>query len=162
MGGDPVQVLRRAPHAEQGATSISSSGAPNNRFFGLRWIVATCRWGPSAERAIRNAPSARRQVDFREYLSRPGHGARRQAPGAGAVAASRGRHRRTDQPRPGTASRQCGSSHGCQSINATPPADRQGDAEPGAEIVECLGQRLSAPPIPSGLFAKGPSTESIH
>ena len=65
MGGDPVQVLRRAPHAEQGATSISSSGAPNNRFFGLRWIVATCRWGPSAERAIRNAPSARRQVDFR-------------------------------------------------------------------------------------------------
>ena len=36
--------------------------------FGLRWIVATCRWGPNAERAILNAHPQVRQIDFRELL----------------------------------------------------------------------------------------------
>ena len=36
--------------------------------FRLRWVVATCPWGPNAERAIRNVEPQVRQIDFREYL----------------------------------------------------------------------------------------------
>ena len=43
-------------------------GGSQQPVFGLRWIVATCRWGPIAERAIRNAHPQVTQVDFREYL----------------------------------------------------------------------------------------------
>ena len=43
-------------------------GGSQQRVFGLRWIVATCRWGPIAERAIRNAHPQVTQIDFREYL----------------------------------------------------------------------------------------------
>ena len=43
-------------------------GGSQQPVFGLRWIVATCRWGPIAERAIRNAHPQVTQIDFREYL----------------------------------------------------------------------------------------------
>ncbi len=43
-------------------------GGSQQAVFRLRWIVATCRWGPNAERAIRNANPEIRQIDFREYL----------------------------------------------------------------------------------------------
>ena len=44
-------------------------GGSQNPVFRLRWIVATCRWGPNAERAIQNAHPQVTQVDFREYLN---------------------------------------------------------------------------------------------
>ena len=44
-------------------------GGSQNPVFRLRWIVATCRWGPNAERAIQNAHPQVSQIDFREYLS---------------------------------------------------------------------------------------------
>ena len=43
-------------------------GGSQQPIFRLRWIVATCRWGPIAERAIRNAHPQVAQIDFREYL----------------------------------------------------------------------------------------------
>ena len=43
-------------------------GGSQNPVFRLRWIVATCRWGPNAERAIQNAHPQITQIDFREYL----------------------------------------------------------------------------------------------
>ncbi len=43
-------------------------GGSQNPVFGLRWIVATCRWGTFAERAIRNAHPQIAQIDFRDYL----------------------------------------------------------------------------------------------
>ena len=43
-------------------------GGSQQPVFRLRWIVATCRWGPNAERAIRNARPQVTQIDFREYL----------------------------------------------------------------------------------------------
>ena len=43
-------------------------GGSQNPVFRLRWIVATCRWGPNAERAIRNAHPQIAQIDFREHL----------------------------------------------------------------------------------------------
>ena len=43
-------------------------GGSQQPIFRLRWIVATCRWGPIAERAIRNANPQVTQVDFRQYL----------------------------------------------------------------------------------------------
>ena len=43
-------------------------GGSQQPVFRLRWIVATCRWGPNAERAIRNAHPQVAQIDFREYL----------------------------------------------------------------------------------------------
>ena len=43
-------------------------GGSQHPVFGLRWIVATCRWGRNAENAIRNAHPQVRQIDFREYL----------------------------------------------------------------------------------------------
>ncbi|MCY3817352.1 MAG: DEAD/DEAH box helicase family protein [Gammaproteobacteria bacterium] len=44
-------------------------GGSQQPIFRLRWIVATCRWGPIAERAIRNAHPQITQIDFRQYLS---------------------------------------------------------------------------------------------
>ena len=43
-------------------------GGSQQPAFGLRWIVATCRWGPNAERAILNAHPQVRQIDFRQLL----------------------------------------------------------------------------------------------
>ena len=43
-------------------------GGSQQAVFRLRWIVATCRWGPNAERAIRNANPEIRQIDFRQHL----------------------------------------------------------------------------------------------
>ena len=43
-------------------------GGSQQPIFRLRWIVATCRWGPIAERAIRNAHPQVAQIDFRQYL----------------------------------------------------------------------------------------------
>ena len=40
-------------------------GGSQQPLFRLRWIVATCRWGPNAERAIENAYPPVRQIDFR-------------------------------------------------------------------------------------------------
>ena len=44
-------------------------GGSQHPVFRLRWIVATCRWGTNAERAIRNAHPHVTQIDFREYLN---------------------------------------------------------------------------------------------
>ena len=44
-------------------------GGSQQPIFRLRWIVATCRWGPIAERAIRNAHPQVTQIDFRQYLN---------------------------------------------------------------------------------------------
>ena len=43
-------------------------GGSQQPVFRLRWVVATCRWGSNAERAIRNAHPEVRQIDFRQYL----------------------------------------------------------------------------------------------
>ena len=43
-------------------------GGSQQPVFRLRWVVATCRWGPNAERAIQNAHPRITQIDFREYL----------------------------------------------------------------------------------------------
>ena len=43
-------------------------GGSQQAVFRLRWIVATCRWGPNAERAIQNANPEIRQIDFRQHL----------------------------------------------------------------------------------------------
>ena len=43
-------------------------GGSQQAIFRLRWIVATCRWGPNAERAIQNANPEIKQIDFRQHL----------------------------------------------------------------------------------------------
>ena len=43
-------------------------GGSQQPVFRLRWIVATCRWGPNAERAIVNAHPQITQIDFRQLL----------------------------------------------------------------------------------------------
>ncbi len=43
-------------------------GGSQQPVFRLRWVVATCRWGPNAERAIQGAHPEVRQIDFRQYL----------------------------------------------------------------------------------------------
>ena len=43
-------------------------GGSQQLIFRLRWIVATCKWGPNAERAILNAHPQITQIDFREHL----------------------------------------------------------------------------------------------
>ena len=43
-------------------------GGSQQSVFRLRWIVATCRWGPNAERAIQSAHPQVTQIDFRQYL----------------------------------------------------------------------------------------------
>ena len=43
-------------------------GGSQQDIFRIRWVVATCRWGPNAERAIRNAHPQITQIDFCQYL----------------------------------------------------------------------------------------------
>ena len=43
-------------------------GGSQQPIFRLRWIVATCRWSPNAERAIQGAHPQVTQIDFRKYL----------------------------------------------------------------------------------------------
>ena len=43
-------------------------GGSQQPVYGLRWVVATCRWGPIAEKAIQNAQPQVSQIDFRQYL----------------------------------------------------------------------------------------------
>ncbi len=43
-------------------------GGSQQQIFRLRWVVATCRWGPNAESAIRNAHPQVAQIDFNQYL----------------------------------------------------------------------------------------------
>ncbi len=43
-------------------------GASQHPLFRLRWVVATCRWGPNAERAIQGANPQVGQIDFRQHL----------------------------------------------------------------------------------------------
>lgn len=42
-------------------------GASQQSVFGHRWIVATCRWGRNAEKAIQNANPSVSQIDFKQY-----------------------------------------------------------------------------------------------
>ena len=66
-------------------------GGSQHSIFRLRWIVATCRWGPIAERAIQNANPQVAQVDFRQYLNIELEEKDAKRPsGAGALAASGG------------------------------------------------------------------------
>ena len=44
-------------------------GGSQQPIFRLRWVVATCRWGPNAEKAIQNAHPQVTQVDFRQHLN---------------------------------------------------------------------------------------------
>ena len=44
-------------------------GGSQQAIFRLRWAVATCRWGPNAQRAILNAQPPVTQVDFNQYLA---------------------------------------------------------------------------------------------
>ena len=44
-------------------------GGSQNAIFRLRWAVATCRWGPNAQRAIHNAQPPVTQIDFNQYLA---------------------------------------------------------------------------------------------
>ena len=44
-------------------------GGSQQAIFRLRWAVATCRWGPNAQRAIVNAQPPVTQVDFNQYLA---------------------------------------------------------------------------------------------
>lgn len=44
-------------------------GGSQQKVFALRWIVATCRWGPNAEQAILNAHPQVSQIDFRQLLN---------------------------------------------------------------------------------------------
>ncbi len=46
-------------------------GGSQPKVFSLRWIVATCRWGPNAEQAIEGANPQVRQIDFQQYLGVP-------------------------------------------------------------------------------------------
>ncbi len=43
-------------------------GGSQHAIFTLRWIVATCRWGPNAERAIEGANPQIGRIDFDDYL----------------------------------------------------------------------------------------------
>ena len=43
-------------------------GASQQALFRLRWIVATSRWGPNAEKAILHAQPQVTQLDFNQYL----------------------------------------------------------------------------------------------
>ena len=44
-------------------------GGSQQSVFRLRWAVATCRWGPNAQRAIVNAQPPVTQIDFNQYLA---------------------------------------------------------------------------------------------
>lgn len=43
-------------------------GGSQQPVFRLRWVVATCRWSPNAERAIQGAHPQVTQIDFRKFL----------------------------------------------------------------------------------------------
>ena len=43
-------------------------GGSQQPIFRLRWVVATCRWSPNAERAIQRAHPQVTQIDFPNYL----------------------------------------------------------------------------------------------
>ena len=80
-------------------------GGSQQKIFRLRWIVATCRWGPNAERAIQNGDPQVAQVEFREYLDVQveEHDAERpmQEPWPLQAESIADAGRRTCQPRPG-------------------------------------------------------------
>ena len=80
-------------------------GGSQQEIFRLRWIVATCRWGPNAERAIRNANPEIKQIDFRQHLNVQveEQDAKRpvQEPWPLQGRRDRGRHHRACPPRPG-------------------------------------------------------------
>ena len=42
-------------------------GGSQHKAFGHRWIVATCKWGPNAESAIKGANPQVSRIDFHEY-----------------------------------------------------------------------------------------------
>ena len=42
-------------------------GGSQHGLFGHRWIVATCRWGPNAERAIKGANPQISRIDFDDF-----------------------------------------------------------------------------------------------
>ena len=44
-------------------------GGSQQAIFRLRWAVATCRWGPNAQRAILNAQPPITQIDFNQSLA---------------------------------------------------------------------------------------------
>ncbi len=44
-------------------------GGSQQKIFSLRWMVATCRWGPNAQNAIQNACPHITQIDFQKYLN---------------------------------------------------------------------------------------------
>ena len=44
-------------------------GGSQQAIFRLRWAVATCRWGPNAQRAIVSAQPPVTQIDFNQYLA---------------------------------------------------------------------------------------------
>ncbi len=46
-------------------------GGSQNPLFSLRWTVATCKWGPNAERAIQGAHPPVRQIDFQKLRDLP-------------------------------------------------------------------------------------------
>ena len=80
-------------------------GGSQQPIFRLRWVVATCRWGPNAGACDPECPS-RNQANRLQAVSRhSGRGAGCRALGAGAMAApgrrDRGRSQRACQPRPG-------------------------------------------------------------
>ncbi len=63
-----IQCKCYAPNRRIGKGQVDKFlGASQNPVFGLRWIVATCRWGPHAESAIRRAHPQVSQIDFGKY-----------------------------------------------------------------------------------------------
>ena len=49
------------------ASQLARDGEP---VFAHRWVVGTCRWGPTAQREVERLEPAVSQIDFREYLRR--------------------------------------------------------------------------------------------
>ena len=49
------------------ASQLAKDGAP---VFIHRWVVGTCRWGPTAQRQVDRLQPGVSQIDFREYLHR--------------------------------------------------------------------------------------------
>ncbi len=50
-----------------GASQLAEDGRP---VFTHRWVVSTCRWGPTAQREVDRLQPGVSQIDFREYLHR--------------------------------------------------------------------------------------------
>ncbi len=48
---------------------IKFLGGSQHEAFSLRWIVTTCRWGPNAERAIKNANPPVSRIDFGDHAN---------------------------------------------------------------------------------------------